>query len=494
MPEPDLLLRNALVFDGSGAARQSADVAVAAGRIAAVGALGETRAERVIDLHGLALAPGFIDVHTHDDRLLLFDPSMAPKLSQGVTSVITGNCGISLAPLGAREAVPPLNLVADATSSPTQCFESFADYFTALDAQPAAINMAALVGHTTLRVVAMQALHRAADRSEIVRMQWLVQEALQAGVLGVSTGTYYAPANAATAEEIRAVCEPLRGTGALIASHLRDEGERVLESMTEAISIADALGVRQVLSHHKVAGQANFGRSRQTLALLDQARLRSDVCLDCYPYTAASTVLRKDTAHQASRTLIAWSKAQPGAAGRDLAELAREQGLDIDAMIDRLQPAGAIYFSMDEADVERILAHPQTMIGSDGLPHDTFAHPRLWGAFPRVLGHYARERGLFSLETAVHKMTGLPASRFGLHDRGRVRPGFAADLVVFDPERVIDAATFAQPLRPAVGIHSVYVNGALAWRDGAGTGARTGQVLRRAAASIPARDTTLHSS
>ncbi|MDP1646603.1 MAG: D-aminoacylase [Rubrivivax sp.] len=483
MHDVDLLLRHALLFDGTAAPRRLADVAIAGGRIVDVGTLDGQSADRVIDLHGLALAPGFIDVHTHDDRLLLSDPSMAPKLSQGVTSVVIGNCGISLAPLGSHEAVPPLNLVAN---GPGQRFDSFAAYFAALQARPPAVNLAALVGHTTLRVVTMPALDRAADGAEIARMQALVHEALQAGVLGLSTGTYYAPASAATAAEILAVCEPLRGSGALIASHIRDEGEQVLESMAEAMAIADALGVRQVISHHKVVGRANFGRSRETLALLDRARERSDVCLDCYPYTASSTVLRKDTARQASRTLVAWSKTRPEAAGRDLDELAREQGLDVETLIDALQPAGAIYFSMDEADVERILAHPQTMVGSDGLPHDTFPHPRLWGAFPRVLGHYARERKLFSLETAVHKMTGLPAARFGLHGRGLVQPGCAADLVVFDPDRVNDAATFAQPLQPAVGIHSVYVNGTLAWHDGAGTGARTGQVLRRAATGQPA--------
>ncbi len=478
MHDADLLLRHALVFDGTAAPRRLADVAVAGGRIVAVGALDGQRAQRVVDLRGLALAPGFIDVHTHDDRLLLSDPSMAPKLSQGVTSVVAGNCGISLAPLGTHEAVPPLNLVAN---GPGQRFDSFAAYFAALQARPPAVNLAALVGHTTLRAVTMPALDRAADGAEIARMQALVHEALQAGVLGLSTGTYYAPANAATADEIRAVCEPLRGSGALIASHIRDEGEHVLDSMAEAMAIADALGLRQVISHHKVVGRANFGRSRETLALLERAREHSDVCLDCYPYTASSTVLRKDTARLASRTLVAWSKTRPDAAGRDLDELARENGLDLESMIDALQPAGAIYFSMDEADVERILAYPQTMVGSDGLPHDTFPHPRLWGAFPRVLGHYARDRKLFSLETAVHKMTGLPAARFGLHGRGLVQAGFAADLVVFDPDRVADAATFAQPLQPAVGIHNVYVNGTLAWHDGAGTGARTGQVLRRTA-------------
>jgi N-acyl-D-amino-acid deacylase len=329
----------------------------------------------------------------------------------------------------------------------------------------------------------MRDLDRPATDAETAAMQAGVAEALAAGAIGVSTGTYYAPANAATADEIRRVCEPLRGTRALIASHIRDEGERVLESMTEAMDIAGALGVRQVISHHKVIGRANFGRSRETLALLDQARHSSparDVCLDCYPYTASSTVLRKDAAAQAQRVLIAWSKARPEAAGRYLDELAAAEGAEIDALIDALQPAGAIYFSMDEADVERILAYPETMIGSDGLPHDAFPHPRLWGAFPRVLGHYARGRGLFSLEEAVHKMTGLPADRFRLAQRGRIAPGLRADLVVFDPQRIADAATFAQPKSPAAGIVSVYVNGALAWHEGRDTGARCGQVLRRA--------------
>lgn len=475
----DLLLRGTTIFDGTGAAPCTGDLALIQGRIAAIGALAAGDAKTVLDAGGLALAPGFIDVHTHDDRLLLADPSMAPKASQGVTTVIVGNCGISLAPLGDRTAVPPLNLVAN---GPDQRFDSFAAYFARLAATPAAINCAALVGHTTLRAVTMADLGRPANQSEIVQMQARIAEALEAGALGVSTGTYYAPAAAATADEIRRVCAPLAGTSALIASHIRDEGARVLESMTEAMSVARALGVRQVLSHHKVIGRANFGRSRETLALLDDMRATGDVCLDCYPYTASSTVLRADAVAQANRTLIAWSRAQPEAAGRYLDELATERGVTVDALIAELQPAGAIYFAMDEADVERILAYPETMIGSDGLPHDAFPHPRLWGAFPRVLGHYARGRQLFSLATAIHKMTGLPAARFGLADRGVIRPGAVADLVLFDPERITDAATFAQPKQPATGVHAVYVNGVPVWRDGNPTGARPGRVLKRAMA------------
>lgn len=482
MPDYDLLLRHADVVDGSGAPRFAADVGIRDGLVAALGDLALASARQCIDLDGLALAPGFIDVHTHDDRLLIAQPPMTPKVSQGVTTVVVGNCGISLAGLGDAPAVPPINLVAGEPAG-GQRFASFAAYFDALEREPAAVNCAALVGHTTLRVRTMSALERPADAREIAAMRALVEEALAAGAIGASTGTYYAPAAAATAQEIRAVLEPLRGTGALIASHVRDETERVIESIDEAMSVADALGVRQVISHHKVAGTPNFGRSRQTLAHFDELRREgadpARICLDCYPYAASSTILRADGVAGARRTLIAWSAPRPDASGRYFDEFARDEGLSPDEAVAALQPAGAIYFSMDEADVERILAYPETMIGSDGLPHDRFPHPRLWGAFPRVLGHYVRERGLMPLERAVYKMTGLPAMRFGLHGRGFVRPGCAADLVVFDPGSIRDVASFSQPAQPAEGIVQVLVNGVSTWVGAGHTGARAGRVLRR---------------
>jgi N-acyl-D-amino-acid deacylase len=472
----DLLLKNGVVIDGTGHPRYRADVAITNGKISAVGLDLQVEPMTMVDVAGASISPGFIDVHTHDDRLVLADPSMQPKVSQGATTVITGNCGISLAPLGCTTPVPPLNLVADESA---QRYSSFKEYFEALNKTPSAINVASLAGHTTLRAVTMQDLNRPANAGEIAQMKILVQEALDAGVLGVSTGLYYAPAQAATAEEIQAVFEPLRGTTAVIASHIRNEAEHILEALTEAMSIANALGVRQVISHHKVNGRANHGRSVETLALIDEASKRGDVCMDCYPYVASSTVLRQDAVEQAARTLIAWSTTRPETAGRYVDELLKEQTLGLTEYLDSLQPAGAIYFSMDEADVERIMAHPETMIGSDGLPHDTFPHPRLWGAFPRVLGHYTRDRKIFSLETAIYKMTGMPASKFGLKDRGVIGVGYAADLVVFDPEQIRDCATFADPMRPAAGIQHVYVNGVSSWCDGASTGARAGQVLRR---------------
>jgi len=474
----DLLLRGGTVVDGTGGPPRRADVAITGDRIVAVGEVPATGSARVLDVAGLVVAPGFIDAHTHDDRLLFTDPGMAPKLSQGVTTVVVGNCGISLAPLGRREPVPPLNLVAGGDGP---FFESLADYFAALERDPPAINAAVLVGLTTLRAVTMASLDREADAGEIEAMRAHVAQALAAGALGVSTGTFYAPARAATRDEVLRVLEPMRGTGAVVASHIRDEGDHVIDSLDEVIGIARELGIRQVVSHHKVQGRTNFGRSRQTLAHIDEAALGADVCIDCYPYAASSTVLRIDSARQASRVLVAWSQALPDCAGRFLDDLARGWGLDLEGAIAKLQPAGAIYFSMDEADVERILAHPGTMIGSDGLPHDRFPHPRLWGAFPRVLGHYGRKRGLFSLETAVRKMTGLTAERFGLEGLGFVKPGMRADLTIFDADTVIDTATFESPVSPARGIERVFVGGHIAWECGAPTGSRDGVAFRRRA-------------
>jgi len=237
-----------------------------------------------------------------------------------------------------------------------------------------------------------------------------------------------------------------------------------------------------VISHHKVNGLANHGRSPQTLELIERRMRTQPIGLDCYPYSAASTVLSADRAAVASRTIVTWSKPHPEFAGKDLTEVAKALGLDQDETVARLLPAGAIYFSMDEADVQRILAFAPTMIGSDGLPHDAFPHPRLWATFPRVLGHYSRKLGLFSLEQAVHKMTGLTARTFGLQDRGVLRTRAYADITVFDPATVSEGATFKQPIAPAPGIETVVVNGTVVWSEGRPSGARPGRVLSRTAA------------
>jgi len=477
----DLLIRNGTIVDGTRAPRYAADVAVSGDRIAGIGDLAGARGAVEIDAEGKIVAPGFIDAHTHDDRLMLSAPEMAPKVSQGVTTVVAGNCGISLAPMpsGApRPVTPPLDLLDE--QGEWFRFGSFAAYVAALRAAPAATNAALLVGHTTLRVATMDDVERPARSEEVRRMREMVREALDAGAIGVSTGLYYEPACAAFSEEVIEICRPLAEVGGLYCTHMRDEGDRVLESLEETFRVGREVGVPVVVSHHKVVGLPNHGRSRETLPVIAGQMRAQAIGLDCYPYCASSTILSASRVAVASNVLVTWSKPHPEYAGMPLAEIVRAMGVPQDEAIERLRPAGAIYFSMDEADVQRILAFDRTMVGSDGLPHDAAPHPRLWGTFPRVLGRYSRELGLFPLETAVHKMTGLTAQTFGLPERGVVKEGAFADLTLFDPGTVGEAATFARPIAPARGIEAVIVNGSVVWREGKPTGARPGRVVSRA--------------
>ena len=473
----DLLIRGAQLIDGTGAPARVADVGIQADRI--VGIFDPQQgasARKVINADGLVLAPGFIDSHTHDDRLLLQPPVRHPKLLQGVTTVITGNCGISLAPL-VMHGEPPAPL--DILGSDGYRFSEFADYLNAVEAQRPAMNAACLVGHTTLRVAHMSELDRSATATEAADMAAALQRALQAGAFGLSTGMYYPPARAATADEIVAVGAALKAAQGVLTMHLRDEGDHIADAMREGLEIAHRLKVPLVLSHHKLVGTHNHGRSEETLAMLDKASRLQAVCIDCYPYAASSTMLLPERVKTSSDVLITWSRADPSAAGKSLFDIARERGQTPEDTARSLQPAGAVYFAMLEADVRRILAHPLTMIGSDGLAHDERPHPRLWGTFARVLGHYARDENLFSLPTAVHKMTGLPASRFGLKDRGVIKVGAFADMVLFDPNRIIDRATYAHPEAESAGIVKVWVNGVLVCAEGELVNLSAGRLLRR---------------
>lgn len=473
--EPLTLIRGADVIDGSGAPRFAADVTLLGEHIAGLHPPGTMEADRVIDAHGLVLSPGFIDTHSHDDLLVLQDVWPHPKLSQGVTTVVTGNCGISLAPSDPGGRLPaPLDILGTASDR----FADFDHYLATLDARRPVLNVAPLIGHISLRVRHVAALDRTATADEIAAMRSDVERALSAGAFGLSTGVYYPPAAAASTEELGGVCAALRGQQAVLAMHLRDEGDHVDVALREALAVSGACGARLVVSHHKVVGERNHGRTRETLALIDEASQRQSVCLDCYPYEASSTMLEPQKAARTSRVMITWSGAHPEQGGRWLSDIAHAWGLSTLEAAQRLLPGGAIYFGMDPSDVDRVLRHPLAMFGSDGLPHQAHPHPRLWGTFARLLGHHARERGLMSLEATVHKMTGLPARRFGLADRGLIAPGKAADLVLFDPLTVRDNATYEHPTRSATGFEAVFVNGVQVRRSNGRGAGRFGKRLR----------------
>jgi N-acyl-D-aspartate/D-glutamate deacylase len=477
MPRCDTLIRNSRVLDGSGADAQTADVAVDGGVVCAIGQLSGYTGKQVVEADGRVLAPGFIDVHTHDDTTVIRNPQMMAKLSQGVTSVIVGNCGISAAPVRLTGAPPdPMNLLgeADAFRYPT-----FAAYAAAVDAAQPAVNVAALVGHTALRNNHMDRLDRAATADEVRAMRDQLTEALNHGALGLSTGLAYSSARSAPAEEILSLAEPLAAAGAIYASHMRTEAEEILSAMQEAFSTGRNSRVPVVISHLKCAGTANWGRSGEVLHALDTARAEQPVHCDCYPYTASSSTLDLRQVDGRVRVVITWSTPHPEVAGQTVEQIATAWGTTQLEAAARLQPAGAIYHNMSEEDVRRILQHPASMIGSDGLPNDPRPHPRLWGTFPRVLGYYCRDQGIFSLAQAVHKMTGMPAQSFGLAGRGRISEGAHADLVLFDPETIRDTATFSDPIRRAEGIDAVWVNGVLSYKDGDTTGQRNGCFLSR---------------
>ncbi|AOZ03332.1 D-aminoacylase [Cupriavidus sp. USMAHM13] len=471
----DLILRGGRVIDGSGSVASRADVAIQGECIAAIGRLDGARARREIDVSGMAVAPGFIDTHTHDDAEVLVRPEMRAKVSQGVTSVIVGNCGISAAP--ASRAAELMGSSAAGRAG----FEHFADYLGALRDRPGAVNVGALVGHSSLRASVMPDITRSASDSEIGAMRALLSDALAAGALGISTGTFYPPARAATTDEIIRVCAPLRGAGGIFTTHMRDEADGVMASLEETAAIGRALGVPVVISHHKCAGVRNHGRSRETLAAIEAMAATQAVGMDVYPYDASSTMLRADRVRISQRTLITHCARYPEVVGRDARELAQERGCTVEALCEALHPAGATYFMLSEDDVRRILNHDLAMIGSDGVNDQPQPHPRLWGTFPRVLGRYARDLGLMPLERAVHKMTGLPAQRFGLQRRGLLREGWFADITVFDPATVRDNATYENPALPSSGILHVFTNGRPVWEDSVPTGQRAGRLLGRGA-------------
>lgn len=490
----DLVIREVALYDGSSAPPVTADVAVEGDRIAAVRAAAGAAplsGHRTLDGRGLALAPGFIDVHTHDDFAALMYPDMAFKLAGGVTTCVVGNCGFGAAPHAAAAVMaktlhPNLSLPE---------WQGYAGYMQRLEAQAPGVNIGVLVGHGTARLAAMGTEIRAPTGAEMAAMKGTVAEGLEAGALGLSTGLVYDPGRFAATDEIVELAALMRGTGALYATHMRDESSGLLDSVREAIGIGRRAGVAVQISHHKASGRSAWGLVNESLRLIEEAqRLGEDVHADQYPYTAGSTILsavyREGRLRGAIGDLrpedvvIASTASHPDWEGRSLAQLGAQMSCTPEQAAERVlaEDSGVtvILHAMSEEDVRTVMRHPSTMIGSDGIPTlEGKPHPRLYGTFARVLGHYARDEKLFSMAEAVHRMTGFAAAKFRLADRGVVRPGAVADLVLFDPTTIIDRGTFEDPKRPPEGIRAVLVNGALAVDGGKVTGVRAGRVLRR---------------
>lgn len=477
--QADLIIRGADIIDGTGASRRRGDVAVTGDRIVAIGDLSRWHAGRDVDASGRVVAPGFIDPHVHHDGAMLNQPDMEFMTSQGVTTVINGNCGFSIAPLKARGRMPDaLRMIVDDDSL---VFPTYASYRDRMAAEPAAVNAACLIGHSTLRINELSDLGKAADAQQTKEMCRQLDQALSEGAIGLSTGTFYPPSRAAPTEELIALARVAHEHGKLYVTHMRDEGDRVIEALEETFAVGRESCCGVHISHHKCAGLANHGLSVTTLKMIDDAMQKQDVGLDTTPWIASSTILDSGRHKQATRVIVAESEPFPEMAGQDLAEIALRWGTDIDDALQRLLPATGIFFIMDEKDVQRILSYEHTMICSDGIPTGSHPHPRVWGTFPRVLGRYVRDVGLFSLEEAVKRMTSMPADRFGLGARGRISVGGFADLVVFEPAAIAEGATFDTPKRPAVGIDRVFVNGCEVWTDGEKTGARPGRPIEQSA-------------
>jgi N-acyl-D-amino-acid deacylase len=529
----DILIQQARVVDGSGAPSCVADVAIRGDTIAQVGTITSPQARVVVNGTGLTLAPGFIDLHTHSDYTLLVNPLAESKVHQGVTTEVIGNCGTSPAPLG-DEAFPIIRARMQQQYRLDVSWRTLAGYLERLAESGTAVNVVPIVGHGTIRSAVMGYAQRPPTTSELTHMQRLIAEAMTDGAFGLSTGLVYAPGCYADTDEIVELAKVVGQAGGMYFSHIRGESDLVLEAAQEAITVGQRAGVAVQISHLKTAGRENWAKTPALLDLLDQANARGlDVTGDMYPYTAGATslgALLPPWVHEGGLTKLlprlrdeqvrarirrdleqgvdgwwnparaaGWSGVQISRAPQhrsyqgmrlsDIAPLRQQDPLEaaLDILLAEEGNAGVVLFMMGDVQVQTILQHRRVMIGSDagatapyGVLGQGHPHPRAYGTFPRILGTYVRERGVISLEEAIFRMTGLTAWRLGLSDRGLVRPGYKADLVIFDAQHIADQATYDIPHAYPTGIRWVLVNGQVILRDGVRLPVLPGRVLLRA--------------
>lgn len=527
----DVLILNGTIIDGSGRPAYKADVGIVGDRIAAIGQLAGREAGRILDAAGRYVTPGFIDMHSHSDEAAALNPRMESKIRQGVTLEVVGNCGESAAPLlgdAIKEKEKDL-----ARYNYTLDWRSLEEYFNRLEAGGISNNLITLIGNGTIRAGVMGTAMRRPTEPEMAQMKALLSDCLAAGAWGLSSGLIYPPSNYADTAELIELSKVVARYGGIYATHIRNESTHLLEAVAEAITIGQEAGVSVEIAHHKAAGKANWGKVKESLAMIEEARARGiAVTCDQYPYIASSTglsVIIPDWAHEGGKEALVQRLQDPATRQRiaqeikterpgwenvslesgwhniliaqarnhrelegkttwDLAELWGKDPVEasMDLLIAEEGEVAVVIFSMCEEDVQTVMRAPFVMVGSDAsakAPYGPLSqgkpHPRAYGAFPRVLGRYVRELGLLSWEEAVHKMTGLPAAKLGLARRGLLKEGYYADMVVFDPTTVADTATFVEPHRYPVGIDYVLVNGVLTVEKGEHTGALAGRVLRQ---------------
>ncbi|MBW2369324.1 MAG: D-aminoacylase [Deltaproteobacteria bacterium] len=526
-PHYDFLFKNAQVLDGSGRPARKADIAVKGDTIAAIDAIPSEQARNAIDVAGLHISPGFIDIHSHSDLTILSHPTADNCVFQGITTEVTGNCGYSAAPVSKKAADRE---ILEKRFGFVPQWDTVSSYFDAVEKLKISVNHAFLIGHGTLRSNIIGSIDRKMTPAELKTTARAVEEGMDQGAFGLSTGLEYAPGIYAPIEEIVELARLVSRRKGLYASHIRNEVDGVLAAIEEAIHIGREAGVRVQVSHLKAIGRPNWWRQKAALDIIEKARAGGvDVMADAYPYTAYATSLTlflepwareggsddikarlknpkkreriRSEAHRRVQNdpggydlamiLNVDSEIHQTVVGKNLIEIAEMWQVEpVDALLKLLEETGGIGgfigHGMSPENVEMVLSHPLVMIGSDGasmpLPEagsPCQAHPRCFGTYPKVLGHYTRERKIMDLPTAVKKMTTMPAARLGLRDRGRIARGMKADLVVFDAATVLDKATFENPCQYSVGIKYVMVNGQLVVENEKHTGRKPGGMLRR---------------
>lgn len=456
----DIAIVKGTIVDGTGKEPYQASIYVKDGMIESIDKNNHTLpATETINASGFCVSPGFIDVHTHEDIALIINPSIPSKVSQGITTVVTGLCGYSPAPIQDATRLPKEYsiVIPDAYHS----YKTYGDYLHAVAQAQPAVNYIPLVGHSTLRLQVMDDVNRPATLAEIDAMKPLIDEAFAAGVSGFSSGLAYAMAAQSDTRELIELCKHVKQYNGAYITHIRDEGNGLLSSVDEAIEIGKQSGLPVIFSHHKAVGVANHGLSKISLARIDDARATMDIAMDLYPYTFSSTALTPKHVQRGTPddVVITRSEPLPQMIGKRLSDVMAALDMSANQAINALHPAGALYFIMAEQDVQRILRHDACVIGSDGLPFDPLPHQRLWGTFPRILQKYVREQNIITLPTAVRKMTGLSADIFGLSKRGYIKQGYHADITIFHADTITETATLGNPKTPAHGIEHVFVNG-----------------------------------